>query len=649
MPLAQCNRFFGSDLPAQCESVVQMSEFKFLDSKNLGSRFSTLNVVVAGAAVLFASLMLIFIQFLALRADLLGDLRIQAQIVGDNGASALLFHDPVAARKTLEPLAALPHLREAELLSATGDAVLASYRKLPDTRIDSPWPDEGARFHPHAVDVVHRIEFDGQEVGRVRLRASLEPLYHRLLRYASTTFLVSACALGLAILVVSRMRRAVDRAESRLQYLAHTDPVTGLPNRHAFNERLEFALARVNRFSGSVALLLIDLDNFKLVNDSLGHQSGDLLLAAVAKQFTETLRHGDIVCRIGGDEFAVIVENPAQAIEAAQIGEKLVHAIASPILIGRQEIFVSASIGISFSPGDAADAEELVRTADTALYAAKARGKGMVALFSPEMNAKAQHRLSLESSLRHAIERREFVLHYQPQVELATGRIVGVEALLRWQQPGRLVLPNEFIPVAEESGLIVPIGEWVLQEACAQARRWCDKGLPAVTMAINLSARQFDNPDLPQIVQAAAAAAGLDSDKVELEITESALMRNTTNSAGMLLQLSAAGFRLAVDDFGTGYSSMSYLKRFPIHRLKIDRSFITDLTVDRDDKAIVAAIIAMAQALELDVIAEGVETPEQYAKLQKLGCDLAQGYLLSRPLTAEALEPLLVARAASGV
>lgn len=610
----------------------------------LTSKFTTINIVVAGAAVLLASVALIVLQSLSLRSALLEDLGTQARIVGDNAASALLFNDADAARKTLAPLSALPNILEAELLSPKGEA-LASYRQSNSEVIDEPWPMKGYRFRFGSVDVVQNIEFDTQVVGVVRLRASLDQLYRRLIGYAGTTLMVSISALALSLLLVARMRKVVSRAESRLQFLAHVDSVTQLPNRHTFNERLDFAVSRLKHFPGRVALLVMDLDNFKLVNDSLGHQSGDLLLGMVAQRFSSSLRRDDIVCRIGGDEFAVILENADRDIDAVHIAEKLLNSLSLPFWIGTHEIFVSASIGLSFYPADAHDTQELIRNADAALYAAKARGKGSFELFTPAMNERAQQRLSLESRLRRALERQEFVLHYQPQVELGSGRIVGVEALLRWKDNDRLVGPNEFIPVAEESGLIVPIGEWVLQEACAQARRWLDKGLPPLRMAVNLSARQFDSDNLLEKVHFAVGAAQLHPGLVELEITESAIMHNTAASARLLQQLSGAGFKVAIDDFGTGYSSMSYLKRFPIHRLKVDRSFVTDLTIDKDDAAIVAAVVAMAHALGLEVIAEGVETREQYAKLRALGCDLGQGYLMSRPLPAADLENLLASGA----
>lgn len=618
-----------------------MSEIKDLGSYDLSSKVTTLNVTVAGAAVLVASVVLIALQFFSLRSGLLDEMLTQARVIGDSGASALVFGDAGAARKTLSSLSALPVVREAQLVTPRGE-VLAAYRRGSAPDGGRPWPRHGYEFHIDGLDLVEYIDFDGQQVGAVRLRASMDNLYGQLLRYATTTVLVCGSALGLAMLLVSRMRKAVIRAEARLQYLAHTDPVTHLPNRHAFNERLARSASHIGPYRDSLALLALDLDNFKVVNDSLGHQSGDLLLAMVAQRFSAVLRRNDIVCRTGGDEFAVILAHVGGQEAVTHIGNKLLGCLASPFTLGCEDVFVSASIGVSFLPADAATTHELIRNADTALYAAKGRGKGVIEFFTPAMNEQAQQRLSLESRLRRALEKREFLLHYQPQVDLQTGRVLGVEALLRWNEEGRGMMgPDQFIPVAEESGLIIPIGQWVLREACAQARRWIDAGLPPLRMAVNLSARQFDSPTLLQDVFAAVTGAGLDPSVLELEITESALMRNTAASASILHQLSEAGFKLAVDDFGTGYSSMSYLKRFPINRLKVDRSFVTDLTVDRDDAAIVAAIIAMAQALGLEVVAEGVETQEQYARLQGMGCDLGQGYLMSRPLPAAQLEALV--------
>ncbi|HZX32510.1 MAG TPA: EAL domain-containing protein [Rhodocyclaceae bacterium] len=621
-----------------------MSQQRASHGLTLTSRVTTLNVIIGSAAVLFASLALIALQYFSLRSALLDDLRTQARIIGDNSASVLLFDDAKAAAASLAPLSSLPHMQEAELRTAQGK-VLASYDRGEASSDKTPWPKEGYRFGLTSVAVVEPIEFDHQTVGSIRLRAGLNILYGRLLSYAGTTLLVSATALGLALLLVVRMRKAVSRAESQLQYLAHIDPVTQLPNRHAFNQRLAHAVGRYDPARGEVALLIIDLDNFKLVNDTLGHLSGDQLLGMVAKRFSTHLRHDDTVCRIGGDEFAVILEHVLRDDSALAIAQKLIDALAAPFSLGQQEFFISASIGLSFYPADADDTAGMFRNADIALYAAKARGKGTVDQFASAMTERAQHRVSMELNLRRALEQGEFLLHYQPQVELASGRIIGVEALIRWNHEGRLVSPNEFIPVAEDTGLIVPIGEWVLSEACAQARRWQDRGLPTLSMAINLSARQFDAEDLAQKILRAAGEAGIAPERIELEITESAVMHNTAASVRTLQALSDAGFKVAIDDFGTGYSSMSYLKRFPINRLKIDRSFVTDLTADKDDAAMVAAIVAMARALGLEAIAEGVETREQYVLLQQLGCHQGQGYLMSRPLPAAEVEKLLAAPA----
>lgn len=600
-------------------------------------------LAVAVAAVVLAGVALILIQYLSLRTALLDDLQAQARLVGDNAASALLFNDAGGAARTLSTLATLPHVRQAELLASDGKA-LASYLRTGDRRNGAAWPAQGYRIRHDIADVVQPIEVDQQIVGWVRVRAGLEVMYSRLLTFAGTTLVVSAAALGLAFLLVARMREVLSRAESRMHYLVHTDPVTHLPNRHAFVERLESAASRVRETGGGLALLILDLDNFKVVNDGLGHRIGDLLLTMVAQRFSAHLRRDDVVCRTGGDEFAVVLENADIETNATGIARKLLDSLTLHFILDQNEVFVSASIGISFFPADAANTQELIRNADTALHAAKARGKGTFELFAPIMNDRAQQRLSLESRLRRALERREFELYYQPRVELASGRVLGVEALLRWNDGGRLVPPGDFVPVAEDTGLIVPIGDWVLQEACMQAKSWLERGIGPLAVAVNLSARQFDSGDLPNKVHAAVEAAGLDPATLELEITESALMHNAVASAAMLERLSIAGFKLAVDDFGTGYSSMAYLKRFPLHYLKIDRSFVTDLTANRDDEAIVAAIVAMAQALGLEAIAEGVEREEQYARLRELGCQHAQGYLISRPLPPAQLEPLLVAR-----
>jgi diguanylate cyclase (GGDEF)-like protein len=432
------------------------------------------------------------------------------------------------------------------------------------------------------------------------------------------------------------------RAEERLDRLAHFDTVTSLPNRYYFNERLADAVQRTNRFGDPAALLFIDLDNFKIVNDTLGHHVGDNLLRLVAARLSGVVRSGDSLCRIGGDEFALILPNVTDHAQAEQIAAKCIEAVSGPIDIEGSEIYVTVSIGISLCPHDASEASDLLKQADTAMYHAKARGKNTYQVFLPEMRGKAQKRLILETSLRRAIERKEFVLHYQPQIDLANGRIVSVEALVRWQHPDLgLVSPLEFIPVAEETGLIVPIGEWVLRTACAQAADWARNNATPLRMAVNLSGRQFRDDTLIEQVLMILRETGLEPNLLELELTESTLMDAGPNTIDRLQELRAAGIHLAIDDFGTGYSSMSYLKRFPVGMLKVDRSFVRDLPGDTDDAAITQAIIAMARSLNISVTAEGVETAAQAEFLTQAGCTLTQGFYYARPLPANEMQALI--------
>ncbi|MFZ5466527.1 MAG: putative bifunctional diguanylate cyclase/phosphodiesterase [Pseudomonadota bacterium] len=613
--------------------------------ESLTSRITSINMMATGVAVLLACVILVGIESLFLRGSMLDDLRVQASIIGDNEAAPLVFGDGEAARKILHTLGASPAILEADLLAANG-IPLATYRQ-PGWESGGNGGEEAlsAFLLPPFVDIEQPIDLDGQQIGTLRLRASMRPLYRRLLVYAGSTLAIALGVMLGAFLLVSRMRRNVVHAEQRLRFLAHTDPVTRLPNRHAFNERLALAVQEAELSGESLALLMLDLDDFKLVNDSFGHPSGDVLLAEVARRLEKGLRHTDFVCRLGGDEFAVLVADPEVPGAAVHVARKILDILTTaPFLVGSEEVFASTSVGVSFFPQDAEDAHELIRNADAALYAAKARGKRTFELFSPGMNLCARERLNLEAHLRRALEHEEFVLHYQPQIEIDTGRVVGVEALVRWNSAERgMVPPNEFIPLAEESGLIVPLGEWVLRTACAQAAAWRAMGLPPLCMAVNLSARQLDGDGLERLVADVLAQTGMSPEWLELEITESALMRDAQANAELLERISSLAVRLSVDDFGTGYSSMAYLKRFPLSKLKIDRSFVTDLTTHADDRAIVSAIIAMAHTLGMQVIAEGVETEGQRDALLAMDCDLLQGYLCSRPLPAEAIPRLLAA------
>lgn len=423
------------------------------------------------------------------------------------------------------------------------------------------------------------------------------------------------------------------KAEERVHHLAHYDELTGLPNRSMFTQRLAHALVQARRNEQPLAVLFIDLDRFKNINDTLGHEAGDGVLREVAQRLQGCLREGDTVGRLGGDEFVVLIEELPEPVHVAAVAQKILAAAVRPFFVGAQEFNITASIGISTYPDDSADMPGLLKNADIAMYRAKEQGKNNYQFYSALMNIHTVERLVLESGLRRALERDEFLLYYQPKVDIASGRITGMEALLRWQQPGQeLTLPGQFITLAEETGLIVPIGEWVLKTACVRNQSWRGLGLPPLRVAVNLSARQFAHENLLQDVARALAESGLDPAALEFEITESMVMHDPERAVKLLGRLKEIGIRLSIDDFGTGYSSLSYLKRFPLDSVKIDRSFVRDIPGDADDAAITRAIIAMAHSLRLKVIAEGVETAEQLAFLRELGCDEMQGYHFSAPL-----------------
>lgn len=431
-------------------------------------------------------------------------------------------------------------------------------------------------------------------------------------------------------------------AEERLLQLAHYDSLTDLPNRVLIQDRLRQALAQALRNDWVGAVLFIDLDRFKVVNDMLGHPVGDRLLKQASARLKACLRSGDTVGRLGGDEFAVILSNLSKAQDAQIVAQNIMHALDKPFEIEGHETFVTASIGITVFPNDGRDVDTLIRNADGAMYRAKDEGRNTCAFFTIEMNARAVDRLKLESDLRRALERSEFRLHYQPRVRTGTGDIVGVEALLRWQRPdGTMVSPGEFVPLLEETGLILPVGDWVLQEACRQQQAWITAGLPPLPVAVNLSPRQLRDHALVARVRGLVGRHAIAADMLELEITESSLMRDPEEAVRMLTEIRELGVRIAIDDFGTGYSSLNYLKRLPVDYLKIDQSFVRDVTGDADDAAIARTIITMGHQLGLKVIAEGVETEEQLAFLQAHDCDEAQGYLFSRPVPADAIATLL--------
>jgi diguanylate cyclase (GGDEF)-like protein/PAS domain S-box-containing protein len=431
------------------------------------------------------------------------------------------------------------------------------------------------------------------------------------------------------------------QAMEHVNYLANYDTLTGLPNRVLLQNRLHEALLEADRNNRLVAVMFLDLDHFKIINDTLGHDVGDALLKAVAERLTAGVRHGDTISRLGGDEFTIVLTNVAHVDDVARVARKIIESFTSPFEIDGRELFISPSIGITLYPLDD-NIENVLRNADAAMYHAKEMGRNTFQFYTAELNRRTAKRLALETALRYAVERRELQLHYQPQVSLKTGKITGMEALLRWQHPEMgLVPPLEFIPLAEESGLIVPIGEWVLRTACAQARAWHDAGFRGLQVAVNLSGRQFQHHDLAKLVKRVLKETGLDPRQLDLELTENLLIHNTNAIMDTMEKLHVLGVSFSMDDFGTGYSSLSYLKRFPIDTLKIDRSFVRDIPRDPDDAAIAQAVIAIAHSLGIKVIAEGAETAKQLAFLRTHQCDGVQGYLFSKPVTARTMTRLL--------
>jgi diguanylate cyclase (GGDEF)-like protein/PAS domain S-box-containing protein len=579
--------------------------------------------MLVSAALVLVAIYIIVRQVLAIRAErALRETNQFASEIIDNAGEGIVVYDRelryIIWNRFMEELTGLtaehvigrpatemfPHLREQHvdelLLRAMGGETVAS----PDIHYYVPNSDRRGW-----VSAVYRPHYDGS--GQI------------------------AGVIGLIRDITERKS-----AEQQIEYQAYHDALTGLANRRLFQEHLTLALALAQRRSRLVAVLFLDLDHFKLVNDSLGHSVGDALLKQVAARLKEAVREGDTVARVGGDEFTIVLQELESRQDAAIVAEKVLRTIAEPVEASGHRLYVTTSIGITIFPDDGDDAEALLRNADTAMYRAKSEGRNTYQMSTQELNRSTQERMTLERDLHLAVERNEFELLYQPQVALRTKRIVGMEALLRWRHPERGVLaPAEFISVAEERGFIVVIGDWVLREACRQGRKFRDRGLTEFRVAVNLSARQFRDLTLVDSVETALAESGLEPRCLELEITESVAMENIELTVRLLTRLRELGVAIAIDDFGTGHSSMSYLKRFPIDALKIDRSFVEDLPHGKEDAAIARSIIQLADGLNLRVIAEGVETKEQADFFTPYDCDV-QGFYFAHPMPADQCEAL---------
>jgi diguanylate cyclase len=598
-----------------------------------------------GVALLVSGLVLLIYQALSLRSALTDDASMQADMIADNVSAAVMFDDLRSAQEVLHSLRLMPYVESAGIYTVDGKR-FASYTRPGATARAfaeaNPSNAQGKkqRLSFGDVFVAATIAQNGKTLGCVVVVATTEKMRKDLVHYAAFIAGASLCALWIAFVVTSRMSARIAQAEKKLEYLASTDPLTGLPNRRAFYEELNVRLQRGADACSRAALILVDLDDFKNVNDTLGHGAGDELLKHVSVALRQSVRRADLVSRIGGDEFAVLVAITKEKAEGIETAERIARALARPFDLPRASIVASASVGVSVFPDDAVDVASLVSSADIALYAAKSAGKNAAVAFHPSMTVEAHRRARLETELRKALETDALHLAYQPQFECRTGRMIGAEALVRWSHPvDGEISPAEFVPVAEDSDLIVALGQWVLRRACRDAARWNAQQDNAIHVAVNVSARQLRQMQFSQDVKAVLAESGLSPHLLELELTESQLMANMTAGVEAMRQLREAGIRLSLDDFGTGYSSLSYLQSFPVNKLKIDRAFVKPLP--QAGQPIVTAIISMAHSFGIAVVAEGVERTAQLEWLDDAGCDIVQGYLTGRPMSFEKISDLL--------
>lgn len=661
----------------------------WLDALPIPKKLWLFNILTAAVAGMISALLLIFVVWYIEAEHAEREATLKATILAQNALPALQFRDTRTAEDILGGLAPDPEVLSARIREQDG-TIFASYTPRPDATV----------LAGNRLRVSVPIGQGQDAMGELELVADMTALREKLATYIGAVMLSSVLALLIGGILIARLQRAIThplteltrvmhevsaghdfsrraviashdelgqlsdsfnrmieqveqsnaalslelaerrRTEERLEHLAHHDPVTGLPNRHFFRKRAG-DLARGQAFSaGSVALLFIDLDNFKYINDTFGHDCGDQLLVGVAERLQASVRAHDMVVRFGGDEFIVLLDRIGDTAQALRLAQKILNTILQPFDIGSATFHVTCSIGAALAPEHAGTFDELLRKSDAAMYAAKSAGKNNVQLWDPAISEDSSTRFILESDLRLALARGELSMHYQPVIELQTGRIAGMEALMRWHHAQRgFVSPAEFIPIAEDTGLIDELGLWAMQEAFTQGARWSAQ-FGALFVAVNVSGRQLRNGDFPVRAEAIACKCGLPPEMRELEVTESIIMAQR-DAVQLLESLSERGFGLALDDFGTGYSSLAYLKRFPLDKLKIDRSFVKDLPADRDDAAIAEAIVGLARTLAMRTVAEGIETAAQAEMLRELGCDLGQGYYFAKPMPAAQMEAFI--------
>ena len=602
----------------------------------LSSRLVVTGILAAGLALLTVVLALTGLDYWSTRQSMLQDSRVEAAIVADNIAAAVMFRDARTANEMLAALKSSPMVLGAGVYDAQG-LLLAHYTRGPGDSFPATLAAAGMgglteRAGVSVLEIARPVETAGVAEGTLYFRKSMRAVYSRLAIRFVSALLIAGCVMAMAAAMVLRSQAAVRNAENRLHALAHTDAVTGTGNRHAFNERLAAAIEAARDQGTRVALVYIDLDNFKTLNDTFGHAAGDGLLRQVARRLQSVVRSTDAISRLGGDEFAVILPLDMDDAALNTYGQRIVGTFHHSFTEVGQQMTMTCSAGIATFPGDAADMDGLVSNADTAMYRAKEMGKNRCVRFDASMNQAVVRRQAIEHALRAALQQGEgLALHYQPLFAATDRALVGAEALLRWSHAelGN-VSPLEAVMVAEDCGLIVPLGYWVMRTACRDAARWQAGG--PLRVSVNISARQLGDPQFLERVMDILREEGLPAHLLEIELTETVLMDNMEAGAHTLHRLSQLGIHLAIDDFGTGYSSLAYLRQLPMRRLKIDRSFVKDLPGQEHSRTIVTAIVALAHGLGLQVTAEGVETPQQADYLVQQGCDVLQGYLFARPM-----------------